>query len=153
MHDKRRVKIHHLSRLILISIISFICMISIQPGSAVIFLQNGSKISGYQIPEYILTKIENPSDSPALEFFYSTRCRSCQDSLDYLRALERKNPGVQITYFNLAWPEENRQLFTQYKSRFNTTKISYPAVFYGEMAISGSSDIVHYSGLLSGRQA
>lgn len=39
--------------------------------------------------------------------------------------------------------EENRQLFTEYKNRFNYSKISYPALFIGDIGITGSSDIIH----------
>lgn len=126
-----------------LAILLLICFID--PCYALIILPNGTEVQKDQIPDLFSHSSLTMSKDP-LEFFYDYDCQSCQQALEYLRSFEKKNPDIQITHFNLAYPEENRGLFSQQKSRFNTTKIHYPAVFIGDVVISGSSDIIHYTG-------
>ena len=115
-----------------------------QPVSASVFLTNGTDVSQEKIPEIINTTVAGLIKNPApLIFFYDRECQSCEQALDSVRYFEKRNPKVRITYYNLGESQENRNLFTEYKGHFNTTKIRYPAVFVDDIVISGSSDIIH----------
>lgn len=114
------------------------------PGSSLVILPDGTEVKKDQIPDFFSHPSLNMSKGP-LQFFYDYDCQSCQQTLEYLRSFEKKNPNIAIIHYNLAYPEENRGLFTELKNRFNTTKIYYPAVFIGDVVISGSSDIIHYT--------
>ncbi len=81
----------------------------------------------------------------ALDYFYDHECQSCRDSLTYLRDYARKKPQVNIRFHNLAIDTRNEELFNQYLDRFNTTKISYPVIFLGDIALTGSSDIIRFT--------
>ena len=126
---------------LLISVL-IISLLIVLPGSATLYLLDGSELSRDQIPEIMVTSSNN-QNSTQIQFFYDYDCQSCEQALDYIRSFEKKNPEIAITYYNLAYPKENNILFTQQKERFNTTRIHYPAVFIGNIAISGSSDIIH----------
>jgi len=120
-------------------------LVSAVPGSALVILPDGTEVQKDQIPEIFSDSSLNLSKSP-LQFFYDYDCQSCQQALEYLRSFEKKNRDIGIIHYNLAYPEENRGLFTKQKSRFTTTKIHYPAVFIGDVVIVGSSDIIHHTG-------
>lgn len=112
------------------------------PAGALIILPDGTEMSRSEIPDLHPSPIMSSTPVP-WKFFYKHDCQSCEQAREYLKAFEKKNPQVPITHYNLAYPEENRDLFTGEKSRFNTTKIKYPALFVGDVVLSGSSDIIH----------
>jgi len=125
-------------------IFGILLILASQPVSASVFLTNGTDIPQDQIQGTINTTVAELIKNPApLIFFYDRECQSCEQALNSVRFFERRNPNVRITYYNLGESQENRSLFTEYKGRFNTTKIRYPAVFVDDIVISGSSDIIH----------
>lgn len=134
------------SGMVLISSLLLVCMVIIQPGSASVFLKDGTNVPTDKILETITNNTGTQLGSPLpMQFFYDHDCHSCQSALEYIRSFEKKNPDINITHYNLGYPKENVGLFNQYKSRFNTTKILYPAVFKGDIVLSGSSDIIYYT--------
>ena len=140
MHDFRK------SGMILLSTFFLFCLVLMQPGSASVFLKDGTEVQKDQILDTIANNTGDQSGSrPSMQFFYDHDCHACQSALEYLRAFEKKNPDINITHYNLGYPKENQGLFNQYKARFNTTKITYPAVFRGDIVLSGSSDIIYYT--------
>ncbi|WP_146201089.1 hypothetical protein [Methanospirillum lacunae] len=131
-------------RFVLVFIVSCI-LVTNQTISASVFLMNGTEISQDQIPDIINTTVQGLIKNPSpLIFFYDYECQSCQQALDSVRYFEKRNPNARITYYDLGDSQKNRSMFLQYKSNFNTTKIRYPAIFSGEIVISGSSDIIHH---------
>ncbi|MDD1729890.1 MAG: hypothetical protein LUQ50_12565, partial [Methanospirillum sp.] len=72
-------------------------------------------------------------------------CQSCKEAQQFLQAFTKRHPNIQVESHNLAFDAENRQLFTEYKSRFNNYEISYPTLFIGAVRITGSSDIIHHT--------
>jgi hypothetical protein len=130
-------------RILVLFIVGFILFTN-QPVSAAIFLMNGTELSQDKIPDFINTTVQGLIKNPApLIFFYDYECQSCQQALDSVRYFEKRHPNAKITYYDLGDSEKNRDIFTKYKGDFNTTKIRYPAIFSGDLVISGSSDIVH----------
>ena len=124
--------------------VSLLCLVIIQPTVALVLLPDGTEVPKDQIQDVFADTPRNISPEP-MQFFYDYDCQSCQQVLDYLKSFEKKNPEIGITHYNLAYPKENNILFNQQKGRYNTTKIHYPAVFIGDVSISGSSDIIHYT--------
>ncbi|MCA1917694.1 hypothetical protein [Methanospirillum hungatei] len=109
-----------------------------------IFQKDGTEITRDEVSELFSHDTILHENSPIqIQFFYGSGCGSCKDALLFLQSYGRKNPSVLIEYRNLVYNEENRQLFTEYKNRFNYSKISYPALFIGDIGITGSSDIIH----------
>ncbi len=134
-----------ISQLILISLF-LLLLIIIQPGSASVFLKDGTEVPTDKILETITNNSGAQSGSHSqMQFFYNHDCHACQGALEYVRSFEKKNPGIDITHYNLGYPKENQSLFNQYKSRFNTSKITYPAIFKNDIVLSGSSDIIYYT--------
>ena len=126
------------------AIVAVLLILANQPVSASVFLTNGTDVSQDRIPGIINTTVAGLIKNPVpLVFFYDRECQSCEQALESVRIFEKRNPNVRITYYNLGDSQKNRSLFTEYKGRFNTTKIRYPAVFVDEIVISGSSDIMH----------
>lgn len=117
---------------------------SVLPVSATLFLPDGSTLTPEQISDFRFDT-SGASSPGQLRFYYDYDCQSCQQALEYLRSCGKKNPGIDIGYFNLAYPKENNERFTDEKKRYDTTKIYYPALFIGDVAISGSSDIIRYT--------
>jgi len=139
-----------ISGILLLSSLFIFSLMILQPVSASVYLLNGTEVPRDQIRNATMGIMRDQTESPAsLDFFYSHNCQSCQQALDYLRSFEKKNPDIPVTHYNLVYSRENQNLFTQYKSRFNTTRISYPAIFQSSIALSGSSDIIHYTEMLA----
>ena len=112
--------------------------------SGTVFLKDGTEIPRDEVRNFMMNNSIYKTDSPfPIQFFYSSNCGSCKDALKFLQSYERKNPSTRIEYRNLVYNGENRQLFTEYKNQFRHPKISYPAVFIGNIGITGSSDIIH----------
>jgi len=133
-----------------IPILILLCLLIAFPASASVFLLNGTEVAQDKIPAIINDTAKTmKNNSTPLIFFYDRECQSCQQSLDFIRYFENYSPRVQITYYNLGYSKKNKGLFTEYKNRFNTTKILYPAIFAGDIVISGSSDIIHYTNLFN----
>lgn len=133
----------------IIFILSFF-LFAYQPASAAVYLMNGTDISQDKVPDFINITVQGLIKNPSpLIFFYDYECQSCQQALDSVRYFEKRHPNVRITYYDLGDTEKNRVMFTTYKKNFNTTKIRYPAIFSGDIVISGSSDIVHNIELFS----
>lgn len=127
-------------------VLFLLCLLIMPPVSASIFFLNGTEIPKDQIHGAFTNVTRVQSGSPnQVYFFYDRGCQSCEDALDYVRLFGKKNPKIPISYYDLGYSNENRSLFTQYKSRFNTTNIRYPAVFINSIVISGSSDVIHYT--------
>lgn len=127
-----------------IPLICFLLLIlmMISPAGALIILPDGTEVARDEIPDLHPYTMQNNNPAP-WKFFYVYDCQSCVQARDYLKSFEKKNPQIPITHYNLAYPEENRGLFNGEKSRFNTKKIKYPALFAGDVVLSGSSDIIH----------
>jgi len=126
------------------AIVAVLLILANQPVSASVFLTNGTDVSQDRIPSIINTTVAGLIKNPVpLVFFYDRECQSCEQALESVRFFEKRNPNVRITYYSLGDSQKNRSLFTEYKGRFNTTKIRYPAIFADDLAISGSSDIIH----------
>jgi glutaredoxin len=129
---------------VLIVMMVFIVLFLIPACSGAIFLKDGTEIPRDEISDVFMNNTNVGSDSPfPIQFFYSINCGSCRDAQEFLRSFERKNPSVPIEYRNLGYPEDNKKLFTEYKNQFRYLKISYPAIFIGNIGITGSSDIIH----------
>ncbi|NLV26444.1 MAG: hypothetical protein GXY48_04665 [Methanomicrobiales archaeon] len=117
--------------------------------TATVFLKDGTDISTTNLLETIKNDIKTESDYPfPIVFFYTTSCGSCSAAYQYLKSYERKNSGIQIEYLNIAHNSKNKQLFTKLKNDFQKQKISYPAVFIGNIGITGSSDIIHHTDII-----
>ena len=116
--------------------------------SANVFYQNGTMIDPEllsETPESILTGV---SGFYPIQFFYSHSCGSCRDAIDFLRSLTRKHPDIPVNFYNLGSGDESRLLYHEYKNRYGGVRISYPVVFIGDIAITGSGDIVRYLPLI-----
>lgn len=113
--------------------------------AAAIFYKNGTDISPDTLSKSTSTNhtIVSNSEFP-IEFFYSSHCGSCKDVQEFLQSFDRKNPGIIVHYHNLVSPGEIHQLFTEYKKLFNKNEIHYPVIFFGDIGITGSSDIIHH---------
>lgn len=128
----------------LIFLLTLISLFLIPTCSGAVFLKDGTEIPQDDVNDLIMNNPLVKSGSPfPMQFFYSTNCGNCKDALKFLQSYERKNPSVQIEYRNLVYNGENRQLFTEYKNQFRYSKIPYPALFIGNIGITGSSDIIH----------
>ena len=124
--------------------ILLLIQVIMQPVSASVFFLNGTEVIEDQIHNLNTnTSGVKPASPVQLDFFYDNSCQSCQGALNHVRFFQKRNPNIPITYYDLGYSKENNILFTQYKTRFNTTKIRYPTVFIGDIVISGSSDIIH----------
>lgn len=123
----------------------------IQTGSATIFLQDGSEIPGEQLNEMMAnSSIRYLFGSPfPIQFFYNAHCGSCQPAIEYLDEFSLKNPDIGIEYHDLNNSTENSTLFAEYSITFNRTQVHYPAVFLGNVGITGSDDIIAYTEPLS----
>lgn len=116
----------------------------IQSVAASVYLKDGSEVFG----DSILNGVANSSlpDNPfPFHFFYDHQCQSCQNALEYLHAVEKKNSNISIEYHNFALDKANQNLYSQYKSQFHNKKMFYPTLFLGNVALSGSTDIIHYT--------
>lgn len=128
------------SILIFTSILMVLLLIPVCSGA--VFLRDGTDISRDAIGDRIHSSLYgSPSPFP-IEFFYSTGCGSCRDAREFFQSYQRKHPSVQVAFRNLVL-NENKELFNTYKNQFRYEKISYPAVFIGDIGITGSSDIIH----------
>ncbi|HOW05198.1 hypothetical protein [Methanospirillum hungatei] len=128
----------------LILLVNLVILMLIPACSGAIFQKDGTEITRDEVTKIFTHNSIFHENSPIqIQFFYSSGCGSCKDVLQFLQSYERKNPSVLIEFRNLVYDEENRQLFTEYKNQFNYSKISYPALFIGDIGITGSSDIIH----------
>ncbi|HWQ67499.1 MAG TPA: hypothetical protein VN372_11610 [Methanospirillum sp.] len=141
---------HFLQKLTRSSVQSSVCrlillsLVIIQIGSATVFFQDGTDISGDTLIE-TMANTSNVSTTPfPIQFFYNNQCGSCQSALDYMKEFTRKNPDVVIQYHDLFNSTTNSSLYNQYKDQFNRKDIHYPVVFVGDIAIMGSADIAKY---------
>lgn len=130
-------------RYVLLSLVILSLCVLIQPVSALIFLHNGSEITGDQIAVLIKSDTQGNSSSPfPIQFFYASTCGSCEGAEEYLHSLEKKNREIHIEFHNLIVQNPNEQLYNQYKTDYNRSDVHYPVLFLGEVGISGSSDII-----------
>ena len=130
----------------ILSTLSLLCLVIGESGSASVFLRDGTEVPPDQVMDTFMNKsVGREGSLIQIEFFHDHRCQSCQSAREYIRIFEKKNPDITVIQYNLGYPKENQSLFTQYKNQFNTTNIRYPAVFIGDMAISGGSDIIAYT--------
>ncbi len=136
MNRSRRLPI-----LVLTGVAVLLLLSPVLPVCATMFLPDGSTLTPEQISDFRFDT-SGESSPGQLRFYYDYDCQSCQQALDYLRSCGKKNPGIDIGYFNLAYPKANNERFNDEKKRYNTTKLYYPALFIGDVAISGSSDII-----------
>ena len=148
--NKRFQKYLHSSTIFYVCGLLLFFIIATQIGSATIFLQNGTEVSGDKIIE-TLNNSGNVSPTPfPIQFFYNTHCGSCQDAIEYLTEFTKKNMDIKAQYHDLYNSSENNTIYNQYKEKFNnTTNIHYPVVFIGDVGISGSNDISNYTESLS----
>ena len=127
---------------ILLYVLAIVTLLLIPACSGAIFLKDGTEISRDGIGDWIQNSPGSDAPFP-VEFFYSTSCGSCRDAREFLLSYQRKHPSVQVEFRNLVLNGENKELFNTYKNQFRYEKISYPAVFIGDIGITGSSDIIH----------
>ena len=127
-----------------------ICIFIVQTGSASLYLQNGTEISGENLFDS-MESLNNISSEPfPIQFFYNTHCGSCQEALDYLNGFTQEQPDMPIQFHDLYNSSENSSLYEEYKTRYNSNgTIHYPVVFIGDVAIVGSYDIASYTRNLS----
>lgn len=122
----------------------------IQVGSASIFLQEGTEISGEQLLA-TMNNTTNISSSPfPIHFFYNTHCGSCQEAIQYLNGFIEKNSEITVSFHDLYNSSTNSTMFTEYKTKFHDNgNIHYPAVFIGDVVLVGSFDIASYTEILT----
>lgn len=134
--------------------ISIICLIIIlasiiQPGSAALFYQNGSDISGAHMIDF-LNNISNTSDSPfPIQFFYNTHCGSCKPAVNFMDNFTVNHPDVTVEYHDLYNNTESFALYEEAKKQYNKSNLYYPVIFAGDIGIMGSNDIESYTDLLT----
>ncbi len=120
-------------------------MVTIQPGSATIFSQNGTDIPGAQLIES-MNNASNVSATPfPIQFFYNTHCGSCQASIQYLNEFTTNHSEINVTHHDLYNNTESFALYEEYKKQYNRTDIHYPIIFMGNVGIMGSEDIATYT--------
>jgi len=134
------IKAENLACILLYVLVIILLLIPACPGA--IFLKDGTEISRDGIGDWIQNSPGSDAPFP-VEFFYSTSCGSCRDAREFLLSYQRKHPSVLVEFRNLVLNGENKELFNTYKNQFRYEKISYPAVFIGDVGITGSSDIIH----------
>jgi glutaredoxin len=122
------------------------CIFAIQTGSATVFFQDGTNITGDKLID-TMNKSTNLSLIPfPIQFFYNTHCGSCQEAVDYLNGFTSKYPGISVEYHDLYNSSLNNTMYDQYKTEFNNnTDIHYPVIFIGNVGIAGSQDIKLYT--------
>jgi len=122
-----------------------ILILTIQIGSASIFLQDETAVTGAQLIE----SLENSSTISAtpfpIQFFYNTHCGSCQAALQYLDEFTLKHPDVPVDYHDLFNNTTSFALYEDYKIQFNRSDLHYPVIFMGNVGIMGSDDIAAYT--------
>lgn len=134
------IKAENLACILLYVLMIILLLIPACPGA--IFLKDGTEISRDGIGDWIQNSPGSDAPFP-VQFFYSTSCGSCRDAREFLLSYQRKHPSVQVEFRNLVLNGESKELFNTYKNQFRNEKISYPAVFIGDVGITGSSDIIH----------
>lgn len=110
--------------------------------SATIFTKDGVELNESQL--YELTNGTPVSgDEKSVLFFFDPDCESCIKVEEFIEPYLVEHPDTKMVKVNVANGKDEMDRFESQKKDFNREKVFVPVMYFGSVALEGSTDIVN----------
>ena len=116
--------------------------ITVSMVSASIFIKDGSEIAESQLFE-LTNSTPLSGDEKSVQYFFDPDCESCMKVEEFMVPYLVKHPDTKIEKFSISNSTEEIEKFNDLKTDFNRDKVFVPVMYFGSVALEGSTDIVN----------